>query len=696
MILDQRRTHILYQIQSSQVPVSEQWLQDKMGVSSRTIYYDVRHINEWLESEGMEPIQRKRGEGFYLPDHSRDAIKDKVNLTHQWQYQLSQDERVLLISLYALTTIEPITMKWLLEKMQFSRGTIVKDLKHVDENMKSYDLRVLYERGKGYKVKGLELKKRKLLSYFIQTIQPKEKWSHLWDEVYAIFSNHFEREDASHIIKSLVHESEQFLGVTFTDEMLEYLTIQLHIMLIRANQNLEIDSDEFDVLVNTKAYQSAKLLEKQLEEEFQIQFSDEEVAYLTTQILGSKVEYDNFSATSEAERKKLYDIVRRIIDEFQIYSCVLFEDREQLEQNLLTHMKPMYYRLKYGVSMNSDMSEYIQDQYHDVYELTRKSLFPLEEMIGFNIPDNEVAYIAMHFGGWLKKQNKTLNRKYQAIIVCENGIGTSNMVKAQLEAMLNDVDIVKAMSFREYRETDIDVDIIFATNYLKPKEIPVVHVPVLLSDSDKQYVMNQLSQHLSPGEKSLSEVEQMLQVIDQYATVHDRDALKQELEHYQTNQNHTEKEPYTPMLDELLTSETILFRDSMNSWEEAIRTASEPLLEQGKIQENYIEAMINNVHELGPYIVIAPQIAIPHARPEEGVEQLGMSLLRVNDPVAFSDQEKHNANLVIVLAAIDNETHLKALSQLTTMLSEEDNIGKLVKAQNSEEVIELINTYSTH
>jgi len=695
-MLDQRRTYILDQIQSSQIPVSEQWLRDKMGVSSRTIYYDIRHINDWLESEGMDPIQRERGEGFYLPNHSRDVLRNKVKLTHQWQYQLSQDERRMLISLYVLAYSQPLPMKWFLEATQYSRGTVVKDLKHVEELLNSYHLSLFYKRGKGYSVEGLELKKRKHLSYLVHTVLTKDEWSQLRGEVYDIFSEHLERADAPQMIKEMVQDLEQFLGVTFTDEMLEYLTIQLLIMLIRANEGLELDSDEFNVLAKTKAYESASALVQELESLVDIRLNREEVAYLTTQILGSKVEYDNFSATSEAERQKLSDIVKRIIDDFQLYSCVLFEDRERLENNLLTHMKPMYYRLKYGVSMNNDLSHHIQDQYSDVYELTRKSLIHLEELLGFDVPDEEIAYIAMHFGGWLKKENQTLNPKYRAIIVCENGIGTSNMLKAQLEAMLNDIEIVKAMSFREYRETDIRVDIIFATNYMKPKDIPVVHVPVLLSDSDKQYVMNQISQVLSMNEPNTSEVEQMLQVIDQYATVHNREALRRELEYQHTSQKTSEKEHYTPMLDELLTSETILFRDSLDSWEEAIRTASEPLLDQGKIQESYIEAMIEKVNELGPYIVIAPKIAIPHARPEEGVEQLGMSLLRVQNPVAFSEEEKHQANLIIVLAAIDNETHLKALSQLTTMLSEEDNLSKLVEAQKPEEVLELINTYSTH
>lgn len=145
------------------------------------------------------------------------------------------------------------------------------------------------------------------------------------------------------------------------------------------------------------------------------------------------------------------------------------------------------------------------------------------------------------------------------------------------------------------------------------------------------------------------------------------------------------------MLNELLTEETIQIKDHVSSWEEAIEVAAQPLVEQQSISPQYIQAMIENVNELGPYIVIAPRIAIPHARPDAGVEKLGMSFLQLKEPVYFSDKEKHRAQLVIVLAAIDNQTHLKALAQLTGMLSDEGNVEQLISAKDEKSIIDLVN-----
>ncbi|MDD3404207.1 MAG: PTS sugar transporter subunit IIA, partial [Hespellia sp.] len=59
----------------------------------------------------------------------------------------------------------------------------------------------------------------------------------------------------------------------------------------------------------------------------------------------------------------------------------------------------------------------------------------------------------------------------------------------------------------------------------------------------------------------------------------------------------------------------IRFEEEMSDWKEAIRLVAQPLLENGCIEERYIDAMIRNVIENGPYIIIMPGLAMPHARP---------------------------------------------------------------------------------
>lgn len=144
------------------------------------------------------------------------------------------------------------------------------------------------------------------------------------------------------------------------------------------------------------------------------------------------------------------------------------------------------------------------------------------------------------------------------------------------------------------------------------------------------------------------------------------------------------------MLTELITEDMILLNDHPMEWKEAIRLSAQPLLSHGKIEEKYIDAMINNVKKYGPFIHIGKGIALPHARPEDGVKELGMSLLKVQEPVLLVDDEKHAIRVFLCLATVDNETHLGVLSSLTKLLSDKGNLEKLINATNKGEILSIL------
>ena len=143
------------------------------------------------------------------------------------------------------------------------------------------------------------------------------------------------------------------------------------------------------------------------------------------------------------------------------------------------------------------------------------------------------------------------------------------------------------------------------------------------------------------------------------------------------------------MLSTLLEN-NVVFSKRVSSWEEAIKIASEPLLNKDFIKPDYVRDMIENVHKYGPYIVIMPGIAMPHARNEGGVIKTGISLLKLDNPVLFP--EENEVSIVIVLAAEDGSGHMELLSDLSSLLIEEDVKYKLENSQSKEEIINLIKT----
>ncbi len=124
--------------------------------------------------------------------------------------------------------------------------------------------------------------------------------------------------------------------------------------------------------------------------------------------------------------------------------------------------------------------------------------------------------------------------------------------------------------------------------------------------------------------------------------------------------------------------------DEALSWEDAIRASGKLLLSEGKIDESYIDAMVQNVHELGPYIVLAPRVAMPHARPEDGVHDRGISVVALREPTKFSDDPAHSVSLIICLAAVDSNSHLELLQTVSSWLADEAVLNELIAAESTE------------
>ncbi len=98
--------------------------------------------------------------------------------------------------------------------------------------------------------------------------------------------------------------------------------------------------------------------------------------------------------------------------------------------------------------------------------------------------------------------------------------------------------------------------------------------------------------------------------------------------------------------------------------------------------------MIKNVEELGPYIVISEDIAIPHARPEDGAFASAISILKLNERISFGSTKK--VNVIIALASSNDEEHLKTLQFISNTLSNKEIYDKLISLESVEEIYKLM------
>ncbi len=143
-------------------------------------------------------------------------------------------------------------------------------------------------------------------------------------------------------------------------------------------------------------------------------------------------------------------------------------------------------------------------------------------------------------------------------------------------------------------------------------------------------------------------------------------------------------------LRELLTAERVATKVRVDNWEHAVRAIGRLMVDSGVVEERYIDGMIHTAKELGPYIVIAPGLALPHSRPEDGVLEPCMALITLDPHIEFGNPDNDPVDLVIAFGAVDNEQHVEALRDMATILSEPGNLEALRAAETKEEILEVM------
>lgn len=141
---------------------------------------------------------------------------------------------------------------------------------------------------------------------------------------------------------------------------------------------------------------------------------------------------------------------------------------------------------------------------------------------------------------------------------------------------------------------------------------------------------------------------------------------------------------------EMVTAANITIGVQSTDWEDAIRKSAQRLLDIDKIEERYIDAMIDAVHRVGPYIVLGNHVALAHARPECGAKDLAICFTTLNPPIPFGSELFDPVSLMITLAATDADSHLDLMSELAGILMEEENVDRLVASKNPEEFLTLL------
>ena len=140
------------------------------------------------------------------------------------------------------------------------------------------------------------------------------------------------------------------------------------------------------------------------------------------------------------------------------------------------------------------------------------------------------------------------------------------------------------------------------------------------------------------------------------------------------------------LLQDLLSEENVSFHYPAETWEDVIRHGGQLMVDAGFTDPTYTEAMIDVVRDMGPYIVLAPGLAMPHARPEMGAKQVGAALVTLEKPIDFGSPENDPVSVAVFLCAPNKEEHIQLLTDIATLFEDEEFLDAAVNFESIEDV----------
>ncbi|MDA0126757.1 PTS sugar transporter subunit IIA [Vibrio sp. MarTm2] len=117
------------------------------------------------------------------------------------------------------------------------------------------------------------------------------------------------------------------------------------------------------------------------------------------------------------------------------------------------------------------------------------------------------------------------------------------------------------------------------------------------------------------------------------------------------------------------------------------------LLEQDKVDATYLEAIKQKHKEIGAYYVLAPKIAMPHARPEDGVNEAALQITVFKNGVDLGSEDNGDVFFSVTLAALDSDSHIQTIVALSELFQNDDDIDAIISAENESAIAEILNKY---
>lgn len=665
--LEKSQKEFLMLLLENENPQSIQSIQDQLDISRRTVYYIVNKINDIFYELRMEPINNKRGHGYYLTADQKKVV-DSILHSDRTLQNLSPDERVHYLICWMMYPKTNIHIENIMELFDISRNSVFNDLKDLKSEIEKYDVSLYFDIKNGYMINGQVFSKRALLLYYLKIL-----------------------------LKKIHYKSIEFLDVSEVETFysrLQQISLKMHneyddynLLAIACLLNIVHYVDEkFDLSI-LELRDLEKTEELHMIDKYFQDLNVHERLYLTIHLLGAKA--GSVIRLDDSQRDiQLFELALHLVDLFERQTSCDISEKNELVNSLYMHFKLSMYYYQLSIQISNTLLEDVKENYGNLYQMIKNLCESMDDEFPFILTDSEISYITMHFGGHLKQVQGKFYALIRVLIVCPSGISTSTLLKREVEDLYANVTVIAATAAENIAQYKENIDFIVSTIDLDT-DIPWIKVNAILTKDDKSKIASMMSLNMQTYKLNKDNFSGLFSIIQKYVDPIQMKNLKRDVYDYFREGNLIVDvvEEKQLRLKDIMYRDHLIRIDKDIMWDEAIRLASVPLLKTNIITENYINEMIGLVRDYGPYIVIKNRIAIAHAKTEAGANALGTALLINKKNIQFEDDL--NIHYLFVISSSNPKEHLQILKDISMLASDDIDLNALLD-KNVDEIMELI------
>ncbi|WP_262380783.1 BglG family transcription antiterminator [Bacillus infantis] len=613
-------------------------LSGQLGCVEKTVRNDLDRIEDYLGQYEGTSLIRKPGVGISI--EIDEAARSEILQSLFSEDSKTMEERLFEMAFQLLTSGKAITLKFWAERYFVPNASIKKDLEIIAQWLERFDLLLVSRQRLGHLIEGTELNKRNALAHLSGLI-PSGGIGR--NPVLDLFQPY-----EIDMVRKALKEIQTHESIRFTDEALDSLVVHALIMIKRTRQRAPVfvEPAEMEKIASRKEYEYAAAFFTRLADSFQLAFPEAEIVYYTWHFISAKRSEEAESVLIQDEKAE--HVVQLLIERMEKLTLFPFGNDHILANGLAVHMHSVISRIHYGFPITNPLLANIKRMYPYMFSMVILALDDIKERFHISIPEDEAAYIVLHFQASIERlEGKRNIEKKRAIIVCHMGIGMSHLLEAKIEQQYAAIEIAACIGKAEVAEAleAHKPDFIISTVPLEKAGTGYIQISPLFGQEDKE-------------------------------------RLSQFVDNLHTGKTGSREESFADLMEEDL----IFLHVKKEHRYEVVEMLAMALYQKGYAAKEFIHSTVNR--ERNSATAIGGGISIPHGDPSM-ISRTAIAAAILDKPLEWGSEK---VSLVFLLAvAKENQRDIRRIIGKIASLSESPAaVHELVSAGNAAEFLKML------